>query len=80
MLPGKVIGHALPDTGAGVPRLSSDIDAKVPRGLQVHLVLGDCPHHDHRRRNWLKQRNPFHLHFTTTSSSSLNQVERSFPT
>lgn len=55
------------------------IDADVPANLQVHLVLDNYATHKtpliHR---WLAKRPRFHLHFTPTSSSWLNLVERWF--
>jgi transposase len=55
------------------------IDREVPRGLQVHLILDNYSTHKHEAvERWLKRHKRFHLHFTPTSSSWLNQVERWF--
>jgi transposase len=55
------------------------IDAAVPAELDVHLILDNYGTHKtpmiHR---WLARRPRFHLHFTPTSSSWLNLVERWF--
>ena len=55
------------------------IDANVPANLDVHLVLDNSSTHKtpaiHR---WLTKRPRYHLHFTPTSSSWLNLVERWF--
>ena len=55
------------------------IDAAVPTALDVHLILDNYGTHKtpliHR---WLARRPRFHLHFTPTSSSWLNLVERWF--
>ena len=55
------------------------IDANVPAHLEVHLILDNYATHKttviHR---WLAKRPRFHLHFTPTSSSWLNLVERWF--
>ena len=55
------------------------IDQQVPAGLDVHLVLDNVSTHKtpaiHR---WLAAHPRFHLHFTPTSSSWLNLVERWF--
>lgn len=55
------------------------IDDAVPSDLDVHLVLDNYGTHKtapvHR---WLAKRPRFHLHFTPTSSSWLNLVERFF--
>jgi transposase len=55
------------------------IDQAVPRELDVHLVLDNYQTHKTALiRNWLAKRPRFHLHFTPTSASWLNQVERWF--
>jgi transposase len=55
------------------------IDAEVPAHLDVHLILDNYGTHKtpliHR---WLLRHPRFHLHFTPTSSSWLNMVERWF--
>lgn len=55
------------------------IDRAVPKGLQVHLILDNYATHKHPNVTaWLAQHPRFHLHFTPTSSSWLNLVERWF--
>jgi len=55
------------------------IDANVPTTLDVHLVVDNYATHKHPKvRAWLAARPRFHLHFTPTYSSWLNQVERWF--
>jgi putative transposase len=55
------------------------IDEAVPADLDVHLILDNYATHKHARvRAWLAARPRFHLHFTPTYSSWLNQVERWF--
>jgi transposase len=57
------------------------IDRNVPAGLDVHLILDNYGTHKTQRiRRWLAQRPRFHLHFTPTSASWLNLVERWFAT
>lgn len=55
------------------------IDRRVPKELKVHLILDNYGTHKtaliHR---WLLRRPRFHLHFTPTSASWLNLVERWF--
>jgi len=52
---------------------------EVPWGLQIHLILDNYATHKHADvEKWLKRHKRFHLHFTPTSSSWLNQVERWF--
>jgi transposase len=55
------------------------IDQEVPADLQVHLILDNyATHKTPQVKRWLKQHPRFHLHFTPTSSSWLNLVERFF--
>ena len=53
-----------------------EIDASVPKKLDVHLVVDNYATHKHASvRRWLAARPRFHIHFTPTYSSWLNQVE-----
>jgi transposase len=55
------------------------IDAAVPEDLDLHLVLDNyATHKTPAIREWLLKHPRFHLHFTPTSSSWLNLVERWF--
>ncbi len=57
------------------------LNGKVPRDLDVHIVLDNYSTHKSAEvQRWLKpkKRCRFHFHFTPTSSSWLNQVERFF--
>jgi transposase len=55
------------------------IEANVPEHLDVHLICDNYGTHKHAKvRAWLSRRSRFHLHFTPTYSSWLNQVERWF--
>lgn len=55
------------------------IDAAVPNDLDLHLVLDNyATHKTPQIKNWLLRHPRFHLHFTPTSSSWLNLVERWF--
>src|SRR4051795_5780248 len=55
------------------------IDRQVPKDLQIHLILDNYTTHKHDDvRTWLDKHPRFHLHFTPTSSSWLNLVERWF--
>ena len=80
VLTGSVIGQCLPrhrhDECLVVLRR---IQREVPRGLQVHLILDNYGTHSHPDvQAWLAKHPRFHLHFTPTSSSWLNLVERWF--
>lgn len=53
--------------------------ARYPNGLQIHLILDNYSTHKHAEVDrWLNRHIRFHLHFTPSSSSWLNQVERWF--
>ena len=55
------------------------IETAVPAGVDVHLILDNYATHKHPKvLRWLAARPRFHLHFTPTSASWLNLVERFF--
>jgi transposase len=55
------------------------IDAAVPEDLDIHIVLDNyATHKTPAIQRWLLKRPRYHLHFTPTSASWLNQVERWF--
>jgi transposase len=55
------------------------IEKNVPPNLDVHLILDNYGTHKTQLiRDWLVKRPRFHLHFTPTSASWLNLVERWF--
>ncbi len=64
-----------------VRRFFKQIDASVPRGLGVHVVLDNLSAHSTPAiKKWLahRDRRRWHLHFTPTSSSWVNLIERWF--
>jgi transposase len=55
------------------------IDKAVPAGLSVHLVCDNyATHNTAEIKTWLARHPGFHVHFTPTGSSWMNQVERWF--
>jgi putative transposase len=55
------------------------IDQAVPKTLDVHLIVDNYSTHKHAKvRLWLAARPRFHVHYTPTYSSWINQVERWF--
>ena len=80
VLTGVVIGKCLPRHRHGeFLAFLKLINRNVPRGLDVHLIVDNYGTHNHEKvRNWLAANPRFHLHFTPTSSSWLNLVERWF--
>ena len=59
-------------------RFLNRIDESVQAGLDIHLVLDNYGTHKHPEVKWLAERPRYYVHFTPTSSSWLNQVERWF--
>jgi putative transposase len=52
------------------------IEASVPQDLAVHLIVDNYATHKHTKvRRWLAARPRFHVHYTPTYASWLNQVE-----
>lgn len=52
------------------------IDKSVPTDLDVHLIVDNYATHKHPKvRRWVAARPRFHVHYTPTYSSWLNQVE-----
>jgi transposase len=55
------------------------IDDVVPAGQQIHMIVDNYSTHKHAKvKRWLSRHPRFHVHFTPTSSSWLNMVERFF--
>jgi len=55
------------------------IDRKVAKSKEIHLIVDNYGTHTHPEvMNWLESHHRFQLHFTPTSSSWLNLVERWF--
>jgi len=55
------------------------IDRQMPQGLDVHLVMDNyATHKTPKIKAWLARRPHWHVHFTPTSASWINQVERWF--
>jgi transposase len=55
------------------------LDASIPPGLEVHLIADNYGTHKHAKvKAWLARHPRYHLHYTPTYASWLNQVERWF--
>jgi transposase len=82
ILNGKIIARCLPrHRGREFVKFLNQLEKEVPPELDVHLVLENYSTHKCAAvKGWLqpRKRRRFHLHFTPTSSSWLNQVERLF--
>jgi len=60
-------------------RFLDRIDMSSDSDLEIHLVLDNYGTHKHPEvKAWLSQRPRYHVHFTPTGSSWLNQIERWF--
>ena len=60
-------------------RFLKTIDRNTPRTKQLHLIVDNYATHKHPEvLAWLDKHPRFHMHFTPTSSSWLNMVERFF--
>jgi transposase len=55
------------------------IDGRIPNGFDVHIIMDNyATHKTAVIKNWLARRPHYHVHFTPTSASWINQVERWF--
>lgn len=55
------------------------IDREMPKDLDLHLIVDNYATHKHAEvKAWLAKHPRFHMHFTPTSASWLNLVERFF--
>lgn len=55
------------------------IDEQTPAHLGLHLIVDNYATHKHPKvQSWLKRHPRFHIHFTPTSASWLNLIERFF--
>lgn len=77
---GKVIGRCFRRHRAQEFRKFLDtVEAQVPDDLDVHLIIDNAGTHKTARiRSWFAKRPRWHVHFTPTSASWINQVERFF--
>jgi len=77
---GKVIGQCFPRHRAREFRRFLDtVERNVPADLDIHLVIDNASTHKTKLiRDWFAKRPRWHIHFTPTSASWINQVERFF--
>ena len=82
ILNGKVIGTCLPrHRSREFLKFLSQLENELPTDQQIHLIMDNASSHKSAEvQRWLKpkKRQRFHFHFTPTSSSWMNQVERFF--
>lgn len=77
---GKLIGACMPrHRHQEFIKFLRLMDKETPAALDLHLIVDNYATHNHPKvKAWLKRHKRFHLHFTPTSSSWLNLVERWF--
>ncbi len=80
VLDGTVIGTCYPrHRNEEFLKFLRKLHRDTPQGLALHLILDNYGTHNHPNvQQWLKKHSRFHLHFTPTSASWLNLVERWF--
>ena len=77
---GKVIGRCYPrHRGREFLSFLREIERNVAANLDIHLIMDNyATHKTEPIRKWLGARPRWHVHFTPTASSWVNQVERFF--
>jgi len=80
ILDGKVIADCMPQhRHQEWLKFLRLIDKSTPRRKQLHLIIDNYSPHKHPAvQAWLQRHPRFHIHFTPTSASWLNMVERFF--
>jgi transposase len=77
---GTVIGTCMPrHRAAEFRRFLDTVEARVPADLDIHVVMDNASSHKTKLiRDWFAKRPRWHVHYTPTSASWINQVERFF--
>ena len=77
---GTVIGRCMPrHRAAEFRRFLGEVERNVPAELDVHVVMDNASSHKTKLiRGWFAKRPRWHVHYTPTSASWINQVERFF--
>jgi len=80
LLDGKVIGHCMKrHRHQEFIRFLNRIDRQTLPYLDIHLIIDNyATHKTPAVKRWLKKHPRFHIHFTPTSASWLNMIERFF--
>jgi DDE superfamily endonuclease len=66
---------ALEKAGTVVGKCRSEVERNVPTGLDIHVIMDNYGTHK-TKLHWFAKRPRWHVHFTPTSASWINQVER----
>jgi transposase len=77
---GTIVGKCMPRHRAREFRKFLDeVERNVPANLDIHVVMDNASSHKTKLiRAWFAKRRRWYVHFTPTSSSWINQVERFF--
>ena len=77
---GTVIGKCMPrHRTQEFRKFLDEVERNVPADLDVHVVMDNYGTHKTKLiRNWFAKRPRWHVHYTPTSASWINQVERFF--
>jgi transposase len=77
---GSVIGKCMPRHRAQeFKKFLGEIERNVPADLDIHVIIDNASSHKTKAiRDWFARRSRWHVHYTPTSSSWINQVERFF--
>ena len=60
-------------------RFLKQLDRETPKELDLHLIVDNyCTHKHEKVKQWVGKRLRFHIHYTPTSSSWMNLIERFF--
>ena len=80
LLDGTVIGSCYPrHRHKEFLKFFAILDRDTPRELDLHVILDNYGTHKHPKvKAWLAEHSRFHLHFTPTSCSWMNLIERWF--
>jgi transposase len=79
-LSGKVISQVAPRHRHNEwLKFLKKLDSQIAEDLSIHLIVDNYSTHKHQKvRHWLERHPRFYLHFTPTSASWMNMVERFF--
>ena len=60
-------------------RFLKQLDRETPKELDLHLIVDNYGTHKHEKvKQWVGKHRRFHIHYTPTSSSWMNLIERFF--
>ena len=77
---GTIVGQCVPrHRTTEFRKFLDEVERNVPADLDIHVIIdNDGTHKTRLIRNWFAKRPRWHVHFTPTSASWINQVERFF--